>query len=165
MTQPPDVDRAVARIEALLDEFGTRMDARARAGAEELVRILMEVYGAGLSRVVELLKEGGEAAWPALDRIAADKLVASLLLIHGIHPVAAEVRIRRALERIARRLDCGLELVDVTEDRARIRVEGAPPGLTGERIEGAVIEAAPEIGNIEIEGLRLASGALVQIAL
>ncbi len=85
MPESPDVNAAVQRIEALLGELGGSRQA------EELVRVLMQVYGAGLARIVELV---GEAE---VERLSRDKLVASLLLIHNLHPLDPETRIREAL--------------------------------------------------------------------
>ena len=149
-----DVDEAVARIEALLDGF------REREKAEELVQALMEVYGAGLERILAIVRDSGEAV---LERMADDKLVASLLLIHGLHPIDAETRIRRALERIGKRLPQpdALELVTVTGGVARVKVNnGAAP--LAELVERALRDAAPEVEHVEIEGAARAGG-LVQI--
>lgn len=169
MDQTPDVNAAVARIEALLDEFGERLDARAREKAEELVQSLMEIYGSGLERILEIVGQSGDGG--LLDRLAEDKLVASLLLIHGLHPVDAETRIRRALERLERRAAIRVRLLGVEEGFAKLRFEGGTNGCgssaaaLAEVIENAVQEAAPELGQVQVEGLEQGTGAtpLVQI--
>ena len=133
----------------------------------------MEVYGAGLRRMIEILQEEGEAAQPVLDRFGADKLVASLLLLHGLHPVDAETRIRRALERIERKLGSArVQFLGISEGIAGIRVEGAGNGCGSSAssvaglIEQAIQEAAPEVEGVRFEGLEAGAriGPLVQIS-
>lgn len=60
----------------------------------------MESYGAGLARMLEVIDETGGMNPTLLDRLAVDDLVASLLLLHGLHPYDVETRITRALERV-----------------------------------------------------------------
>jgi NifU-like domain len=170
MGETPDVDGAVARIETLLDEFGDRLDPRARQKAEELVQSLMEVYGAGLARILELIRESGGAAQPLLERMMDDKLVASLLLIHGLHVVDSRTRIREALSRVGRRLAPeAIEFLDVTDGVAHVRINngsngcGSTAGQLAELVERTVREAAPEIEQVDIEEAARSS-PLVQIA-
>src|SRR6185295_3635779 len=77
--------RAVSdRIEALLAEVRALGEPRARETAEELVRLLMELYGAGIERLLEIVDEAG--AGELFDRFVQDDLVASLMILHGLHP-------------------------------------------------------------------------------
>lgn len=165
MAQPMAVDEAVARVEALLDEFAQAPDPKARRRAEELVRVLMEVYGAGLARILELVREAGD---DLADRLADDKLIGSLLLAHGLHPVDAETRVRRALARLERRLEGGrLVLESASEGAVLVRLEGVngQGAALAEAVERAVREVAPEIERVEIEGAAACGGGgLVQIA-
>src|SRR5579862_3693154 len=93
-----DPRAAGARIEQLLDDLHAGSGARAWANVEELVRALTDLYGAGLARTIELL--GGEDP-AALARLATDDLVASLLLLHGLHPDSLPARVRGAIESVA----------------------------------------------------------------
>ncbi len=157
MPDLPEIDRAVERIERLLDEFS---DPQIRAKAEELVGVLMEVYGAGLERIIELSDQA------IFDRLVRDKLVASLLLIHGRHPLDAETRIREALAPIGSRVK-GQRIVfeGIENGIARVRIDsngggGVPAGLAA-AIEHAVTEAAPELDGVKVE----VPATLVQIGL
>jgi hypothetical protein len=162
----PDVDATVQRIESLLDEFALAGDPRARERAGELVGLLMKLYGAGLARVVELA-----GAYPAaLEGLAGDKVIASLLLLHGLHPDGVETRIERALKLVERRLDAQYVRFDgIVDGVARIRIEkngGSspwPPEALAMMVERAVMESAPDIDGVAIEGLE-STAALVQIA-
>ncbi len=153
----PDVNATVERIESVVAEHPE---------SAELVQLLMHLYGAGLGRIVEI---AAQSATPGLlERLASDKLVGSLLLLHDLHPEDAETRLRRALHRVERRLESHrLVLVGLAEGVANIRVEhnggGQPPPSLAGWIESAAFEAAPDLEGVRIEGAP-ASGALVQIA-
>jgi hypothetical protein len=164
MEQPVQVDAVVGRVEELLGEFAAG-DPRVRARAEELVRVLMELYGAGLARILEVVTQGGRTGEEMLGHLADDKLVGSLLLIHDLHPLDAGARIRRALARIEMRSGARIS-VEVVEDLATVRVENAGSHAAGlsAAIEEAVRHAAPEVERVEIEGVAVACGPLVQIA-
>lgn len=152
-----EVDATVQRIEALLEE---------QPEAGELVQLLMQLYGAGLARVMEVLSHHGPAQ--TIDELCADKLVGSLLLLHGLHPMDLETRLQRAIHKVERRLESEHLVLDgISDGIARIRVEhnggGSPPPSLAEAIERAVAELAPDIAGLEIEGAP-AGGGLVQIA-
>ncbi len=161
MAETADVDATVARIESLVEQLG-EADPRVRQLAEEAIRLLMQLYGAGLARAIEIL--GREQAL----RLTEDKLVGSLLLLYGLHPVEASERIAAALRGVERRLaGHRVYVAGITEGVARIRVEvngGPVPATLAGAIERAVAEAAPDLAGAEIEGLPQAATALVQIA-
>jgi hypothetical protein len=150
-----DVDATIAKIEELVD---------AHPEAAELVRLLAELYGTGLRRVVEL--SGGDT----VNRLAGDPLLGSLLLLHGLHPVDAATRLRTALQRMERRLESQrVRLAEINDGVAVIRIEqlgaGMPPASLAQMIEDAAMEAAPDLDGIEIEGaITPAATGLVQIA-
>jgi hypothetical protein len=147
------VDRTVARIEELLEDA-------VGGPAEELVRLLMQLYGAGLAKVAEVLKNSEYA-----EELADDKLVGSLFLLHDLHPVDAETRLRRALSRLERAFGSHFQLEGISENVARIRIEknSAPlPNGIAEVIERAALDAAPDLEGVVVEGLPAKS--LVQIS-
>jgi hypothetical protein len=156
-----DLDSTVERIEILVAELGAA-DPHIRQKAEELIRVLMQLYQAGFSRAIEIL--GSEQ----VARIAEDKLVGSLLILHGLHPADAGERIVGALQRVERRLaGHRLHLDRIADEVAHIRVElnsgPVPPSLAA-LIEQAIVDSAPDISRVEIEGLPQSAPALVQIA-
>jgi len=59
-----------------------------QARTEELVRLLMQLYGGGLERILSIVDEAG-AADPIFSRLVADDLVATLLTLHDLHPASA----------------------------------------------------------------------------
>jgi len=170
--------RAVSdRIETLLAEVRALGDPRARETAEELVRLLAELYGAGLERMLTIVDEAG--AGELFDRFAADDLVSSLLVLHGLHPQDVESRIAAALDRVRPFLGShggDVRLLGVEEGVVRLRLEGSCHGCPSSTvtmklaIERAIEEAAPEVARIEVEGVAApetapALDSLVQIGL
>ena len=148
-----------ARIEALLTASSAG-GAVARERAEELVRTVVELYGAGLERAMEVLHEAGRLDDAALDALAADELVAGLLLIHGLHPYDVRTRVARALDSVRPYLGShggDVELVEITDDGVvRLRLTGSCDGCASSAatlelaVDGAVRDAAPEVCDIEV---------------
>jgi Fe-S cluster biogenesis protein NfuA len=155
-----------ARIEALLGEVETLPEGRGREVALELVQELVELYGDGLARVVERADERLVA------ELVDDELVAHLLLLHGLHPVALEERVRGALDEMRPYLEShggGVELVGVQEGVVSLRLEGTCNGCPSSMatlklaIEEAVRKAAPDVEAIEADGVVERETALLQI--
>jgi len=135
------------RIDALIAASAAGGVA-ARERAEELVRLVVDLYGAGLERLLQVLHEHDKLTDDALDALAGDPLVASLLLVHGLHPYSVERRVVEALQSV--RADA--ELLGVDEDgTVHLRLSGANgcgAAAAQERIEDAIAAAAPEITTI-----------------
>src|SRR5215208_5466976 len=86
-------------MEALLGEIETLSDPNARSKAAEVVGVLLELYGEGLARMMEVVAEGEERE-RTFDAFAEDELVSHLLLLHGLHPLDLETRVIMALEEV-----------------------------------------------------------------
>ncbi|MGW0042014.1 NifU family protein [Rhodococcus sp. NPDC003348] len=143
------------RIEALLDASSAAGPA-ARGRAEDLVREVMGLYGAGLARIRDLAARDPELT----DELARDDLVASLLLVHGLHPHDAPTRIRTALDAVRPYLGShggDVELVEVSGGVARLRLLGSCHGCPSSAVtlelavQDAVRAAAPEVTELEVE--------------
>jgi Fe-S cluster biogenesis protein NfuA/nitrite reductase/ring-hydroxylating ferredoxin subunit len=152
-----------ARIEALLGDLDRIDDAPTRAKTEELIGLVVELYGAGLERIMELAYEAGPSGEEFFERLIDDELIASLLMLHGLHPVDVETRVHNALEKVRPYLGShagGVEFLGVDEAGvAHLRLEGNCDGCPSSTvtvttaIEGAIAEAAPEITGVEVEGM------------
>ena len=148
------------RINTLL-EASAAGGVVARERAEELVRLVADLYGAGLERVLTILHEGGHLDDDMLAALAGDDLVASLLLVHDLHPYDVQTRVEQALEGVRPYLGShggDVELLEVTEgDVVRLRLLGSCDGCASSSVtlklavEGAIEAAAPEIVAIEVE--------------
>jgi hypothetical protein len=137
----PDAQEAGARVEELLAELRARSGPEAAGVAEELVTCLVRLYGAGLETIVRTI--GDDQRLQAL--LIADPLVESLLLVHDLHPLDTDARIRRALAR----LGTGAEFLGVdSAGVARVRL-GHGCGSTTAAVEQAITDAAPETAAVE----------------
>jgi Fe-S cluster biogenesis protein NfuA/nitrite reductase/ring-hydroxylating ferredoxin subunit len=151
-----------ARVEELLGILQSS-GGRAAPAAEELVRVLLGLYGDGLGHIMAVLHEEGEAGAAVLDKLLADPMVESLLLLHDLHPLDVDTRIQRALDRVRPYLGShagGVEYLGVTDDGvAHLRLEGTCHGCPSSTvtvrlaIQGAVEEAAPEVTEVVVEGV------------
>jgi len=151
----------VARMETLLGEIETLPDQNARSRAAEVVGVLLDLYGEGLARMMEVVAEGEERE-RTFDAFAEDELVSHLLLLHGLHPIDLETRVVRALEEVRPYLQShggNVELLGVEEGVARLRMQGSCSGCPSSTvtlrlaIEEAIQKTAPDLERIEAEGV------------
>lgn len=159
-TTPPDWRAAGDRIEALLDASSSG-GAAARERAEELVRLVADLYGAGLERLLDLLYDRGHLGEDVQDALAQDDLISSLLLVHGLHPYDVRTRVERALTEVRPYLGShggDVELLGVSpEGVVRLRLLGSCDGCPSSSVtlklavEGAIESAAPEVTAIQVE--------------
>jgi hypothetical protein len=126
-------------------------EARAACGpaawprVAELIEGLVGLYGDGLRRLMAQLD------YTAQRRLAGDELVASLLCLHGLHPLTIEERLRAALAQIADRVG-RVDLSQVKDGVAHFTLEaGAPAQLLRPLLERLAQEAAPELRAISLE--------------
>jgi Fe-S cluster biogenesis protein NfuA/nitrite reductase/ring-hydroxylating ferredoxin subunit len=146
------------RIEALIQEISRVADPAVRDKTEDLVRLVMELYGGAFARILEIADEHEPAL---IDRLAADDLIASLLILHGLHPLDVETRIERALDRVRPYLFShggDIKLLGVRDGVVALCLEGTCHGCPSSTltmklaVEKAIEEAAPEVARIEVEG-------------
>jgi Fe-S cluster biogenesis protein NfuA/nitrite reductase/ring-hydroxylating ferredoxin subunit len=151
-----DVGERVARVEALLGQIESLPDRVAREAAMEMVQALLDLYGEGLARTIAPLDAETRRA------VADDELVAHLLLLHDLHPVAVETRVHEALEGVRPYLDShggGVELMGVEDGVVRLRMFGSCDGCPSSAmtlklaIEDAIHKAAPDVVEVEAEGV------------
>ena len=150
------------RIQSLIGACAADGPA-AQARAEELVREVIELYGAGLTRIIAAIDDRVLA-----DRLAADDLVGSLLLVHGLHPHGVAERVARALDAVRPYLSShggDVRLLGVDNGVGRLAFSGScrscpSSAVTLElAVQDAVRAAAPEIRSVEAVAMCVASGA------
>jgi Fe-S cluster biogenesis protein NfuA/nitrite reductase/ring-hydroxylating ferredoxin subunit len=157
------VQKVGARVEELLDALKSGGFGPAASAAEELVGLLVGLYGDGLAQIMNVLAAQGPEGAAMIEALADDPTVESLLLLHGLHPLDVDARIQRALDRVRPYLGShagGVEYLGVTEDGvARLRLEGSCNGCPSSTvtvelaITGAVQDAAPEVTDVVVEGM------------
>lgn len=164
MTTSDATEVAAQRIDELLAELRSRPDPRVAAVAEQLTCCLVQLYGDGLTRIAAML--GSER----VADLCADPLVESLLLVHDLHPVEMDTRIRLALDR-ARRHPGDIEYLGVDEAGVvHLRLKAAGHGCQSSRqavvgeVEAVVRRAAPEATDVVVE-IPAAPPPLLQVSL
>jgi Fe-S cluster biogenesis protein NfuA len=147
------------RIEQMLDDLQAATDPGTYDRAAEVLRLVVELYGAGLARIVHLVEEQAPGL---LDLFASDELIASLLVVHGLHPQALARRVEAALARVRPLLaahagDVELLAIDEEAGVVQLRLVGSCDGCPSSSItlqsavERAIVEAAPEIVCLDVE--------------
>jgi Fe-S cluster biogenesis protein NfuA/nitrite reductase/ring-hydroxylating ferredoxin subunit len=159
----------IGRVEGLLAELEGLPDQAVRGVALEAVQAVLELYGAGIERIVDRIGRSTTA------ELAGDELVEHLLVLHGLHPVSVEERVRAALEGVRPYLGShggGVELLDVADGVASVRLQGSCEGCPASAmtlklaIEDAVLKAVPDVERVEAEAPGPAGdGPLLQIEL
>jgi hypothetical protein len=149
-----DFDARMRRVEVLVDELERRGGEAAEA-ARALLGAVLDLHEAGLARALSLIDAQGESGRNVTAALAADPQVASLLLLHGLHPEPLEARVRATVAALAADLardGASLELVAVDADAVRLRlVRDAALGNAAIRIEQAITEAAPDAPPVRID--------------
>ncbi len=160
--QVRDAQVAGERIEALLAELRSHAGPQVAEATEELVSCLVELYGAGLAAIIDIVGSDPHGAGPRLlDRLVADPLVESLLLVHDLHPLEAGARIQRAIDQVLPQFGSHAGKVDFggIDDQGviHLRMEagghgcGSSPDAVRAAVEEAVTAAAPETAGLDIE--------------
>src|SRR5271155_2647443 len=144
------------RIQTLLDAMSAG-GAVARERAGQLVGEVVELYGAGFSRIMAAV--GSQADSGMLNRLVADDLVASLLLVHGLHPHDVHRRVSDALDRVRPYLGShggDVHLLDIVGDTVQLQFAGSCKSCPSSAVtlelavEDAIRAAAPEVSSIEV---------------
>ncbi len=126
------------QVERLVTELEALPDPRARATARAVVAAVLELHGAGLARLVELVRATGEPGRACIESAARDPAVASLLLLHGLHPVDLPTRVAGALAGVP-----GAELIAIDEGaEAKVHVRARAASVRA--VEARLLEAAPD---------------------
>ncbi|MGW3733905.1 hypothetical protein [Streptomyces sp. NPDC005148] len=157
-----DAVEAGQRVEELLDRLTAVGDQEVGAAAEDLVRVLMDFYGAGLARIVDRLStpaDQGTGSGP-LAALLDDELVSSLLALHDLHPEDIGTRIARALDSVRD----PVEVVGFDEETGTLRLRssseagdgggcGCPStgAATRRSVEDALACFVPEVNQVEME--------------
>ena len=157
MAEGHDAEAVGERVEALLSELRSQAGPQVAATAEELVSCLVELYGAGLARITEIVGEDEGAGPQLMDKLVADPLVESLLMVHDLHPLDTSARVRQAVEEVLPQLGShagNVEYLGLDEAgvlRLRLEQSGCSADTVRDLIEKAVAGAAPEAARVVIE--------------
>jgi Fe-S cluster biogenesis protein NfuA len=162
------------RVEELLAGFDeAQTPRRARERAEELVRTIVALYGEGIEQILTIVhRELGEASEPVFERLCEDKLVESLLCLHGLHPIALEDRIEAALQSVLPYIKShkgNMEISRIEGDVVYLRLEGTCDGCPASAatlklsVERAILERVPEIREVRAEETEAAEESTLRV--
>jgi len=128
--------------------------------AVEAIQALLALHGDGLARVVQVLEERGDEG--ALQQLSGDEVVSGLLLLHGLHPLSLETRVRQALDKVRPYLAShggDVDLLNVRDGSVSLRLEGSCDGCPSSAmtlkyaIEQAIAETAPDVVAVHVAGV------------
>lgn len=151
-----------AQIEALLQEVATFPEPQVRTKIEALLQGLLDMYGEGLKRILEVIVQAETTGQVLIERVASDELVGALLSLHGLHPINLETRLLQALEHIqpmVRSHGSTLEFVRFEDDSVAIMrlTSGGCRGCQSsqdtlrQKVEEALYSTVPDLDEIRIE--------------
>ncbi|MFI0941396.1 hypothetical protein [Streptomyces sp. NPDC021020] len=166
-----DAEAAGRRVEDILDRLAATGDRAVCEAAEDLVRTVMDFYGAGLARVLELAGQQGPRA---VEGLLGDDLVSGMLVLHDLHPEDLAARIARALGRLP---GGPVELAGFDADTGVLRLRAAASsggcGCSGgasagddagrRAVEDALACFAAEVTRVELEAAGPGEPVLLQI--
>lgn len=108
-----------AEIEQMLGDLHAQVDPEAWRQVEGVLARLVRLYGVGLQRALEHARASGADTGSFDAALAGDDLLGSLLAMHGLHPLTAQQRVEKLIERIGESSD-KLLLVWLGDGRARL---------------------------------------------
>jgi len=156
------LNRAGIRIQELVEQIDALPNSPARVLFQECLESVLTFYGHGLERILQLVAKAGPEAQKIYGDLIHDNVVGGLLLIHDLHPVDIETRLRDALDKVRPYLEShggNVELISLTNDVARLRLQGtckscASSTVTLElAIRHAIEESCPDLLGFEVEGV------------
>lgn len=147
-------------LETLLQSVEQITDPRLRRQVTDIVQSLLQLHGDALARMLHVAADA-DADLPR--KLADDSLVGGVLLIHGLHPLDLETRVRRALDKVKPYLASHgghVELISVSSaGQVQLRLDGSCHGCPSSRvtlqnsIEQEIYAAAPDVVSIAVDGL------------
>jgi Fe-S cluster biogenesis protein NfuA len=152
----------IRQLGNLIGQFDHLPDGPQKTACKELVQLLMDVHGAGLGRMMEIVFESGSAGPALIDKLGQDSIAGSLLLLYSLHPDDVETRVQKAMERMRprlRKLACTAELTSAEAGMVRVQLAttGHSCGSSSKDlraiVEDCVYEMAPDVVSLEILGL------------
>ena len=152
-----DHEQLIARVQELTGRLEDLEPGDCRELAEELTGAVVQMYGAGLERIVELIEDEETRG-----RLAADELVAGLLMIHDLYPVPIEERVTQALDSVRPYMEShggNIELLGFEDGVVKLRLQGSCKSCRASSstlelaVRQALQEAAPDLLGMDVEGV------------
>lgn len=155
------------RIDVLLQTGGIER-VTVPGGAGDLVRQVADLYGSGLRRIMDILRDQGKLDDATVAALTGDRLVSGLLVLHGLHPRPMEARVAAAVDGLRPYLGSqgrDVELEGTSQDGVvRLKLvhthPGGPPSSVSlkSEVEAAIRAAAPEVTAIDVAEVEKQAG-------
>jgi hypothetical protein len=156
MSATPEFQQRLESIEEVIRQIEAAGDPNVRTAARELVQLVMELHGAGLERIVEILQSNAESGQSLLASLGRDDMVSSLLVLYGLHSVSLEERVNQAIEKANQKMGSRsgtVELLGIEDGAVRLNLRANGHGqVLKEIVEAAIFQAAPDIASLVIDG-------------
>lgn len=162
-SEPPPLSSSgdsARRVEEIIAEIEAHPDPAARSLMQECLHSVLSVYGEGLERILQIVQAKDSVG--LCQDLADDDLVSGLLIIHDLHPVSVETRLRGALDKVRPYMEShggNVELDRLEDGIAYLRFQGhckSCPSSTATldlAIRRAIEEACPDLRGLEVEGV------------
>ncbi|MEO7167081.1 MAG: NifU family protein [Spartobacteria bacterium] len=158
-----DFQKQLNRVEEIITALESTPDLAVREQVRELIQTLLELHGTGLEQILSVVYDAAGGGAAMIEDLSRDQLVSGLLLLHGLHPLDLETRVRNAIEEVKPRLGLhggSVDLLGVTPDgRVQLKLQGNCHECPSSRltlrfsIEEALYAAAPDLTGLDVEGL------------
>lgn len=158
MTEEQEIQKHAQEIERIIREVESITDPDLREKVATLVQSLLSFHGRGIERLMQIVTAEDNEGASLLNKIAGDRLVASLLLLYGVHPLDLETRVRRAIDRLGSNPmlnSSAVELLGIADRVVRLRLVQdkhgclSSPQVLRSAIEEALYEAAPDVDEVQ----------------
>jgi hypothetical protein len=143
---PEQSDDRIRRIEELVQQLESSPDPATRQVAISLMQAVLELHGAGIERMLEVVFDSGEPGRTIMRRLASDSLVSSVLVLHDLHPDDLETRVLQVLNKLHDKA----ELIGIFEGAVRVRLLSSSCGLK-ETVEAALLNGVPDASSVIVE--------------
>lgn len=164
MATGSDFQEQIRELGQLITNFDQMPETPQKTACQQLVQLLMDVHGAGLDRMMEIIFENAVAGPAIIDKLGQDSVTSSLLLLYSLHPDDLETRVHKAIERMRprlRKVSYSVDLAGVNQGTVEVRVtstsSGHSCGSTARDVraivEDGIYELAPDVTSLEIRGL------------
>ena len=162
------------QIERMVERVNQLQEEGARTAALELMQAVMDLHGAALARMVEVLCESGDAGRNSLAFLGSDPLLCGLMVLYGVHPLSLEERVARAMEKVGPQVQKQggtVELLAVNDSLVRVSISSSgngchsSPEALNSLVEQAMREAAPEVIAFVAEGVASSATGFIPLTM
>jgi Fe-S cluster biogenesis protein NfuA/nitrite reductase/ring-hydroxylating ferredoxin subunit len=157
-----ELSRAGRRMQELVEKIQAMPDPASRGMLQDCFESVLHFYGLGLAQILKVIDKTGNEGEKVRAALLKDGGVTGLLLIHGLHPVPLETRLKEALEKVRPYMKShggDVELLSLENDFALLRLQGhceTCPSSTVTlelAVRHAIEEACPDLAGFEVEGM------------